>query len=168
MLWLWCVTWHSMTNVTSLWLCDCHVIFPILHLSNNLKKRKEKEKKYKYWLSYFAKLRYLSPNIWNIWLSLLLSLSLAIWLILFLSHFVSYYLLIFQIYSKVFLFFPFLSCSYNYGLDAQTSYIPNILFCTSSLVVPLIKQGLAFFWAGYSWVGCIIVETLCWYLKVWN
>ena len=53
MLWLCCD--HSVTLVTPLWLCDYHVIFPILHLSNNLKKRKEKEKKYKYWLSRFAK-----------------------------------------------------------------------------------------------------------------
>jgi len=50
-LWL-CVTWHPVTSVTPLWLCDCHMIFPMLYLSNNLK---EKEKKYKYWLSHFAK-----------------------------------------------------------------------------------------------------------------
>ena len=31
---------HSVTIVTFLWLCDYHVIFPILHLSNNLKEKK--------------------------------------------------------------------------------------------------------------------------------
>ena len=48
-LWLWLMTinvWHdhdvtiSMTLVTALWLCDCHIIFPMLHLSNNLKDKK--------------------------------------------------------------------------------------------------------------------------------
>jgi len=36
-LWLWLC---DMTSVMPLWLCDCHVIFPMLHLSNNLKKKK--------------------------------------------------------------------------------------------------------------------------------
>ena len=40
---------------TFLWLCDCHMIFPMLYLSNNLKEKKRKRKKYKYWLSCFAK-----------------------------------------------------------------------------------------------------------------
>jgi len=39
MLWPWLVT-----SIMLLWLCDCHIIFPTLHLSNNLK-RKEKKKK---------------------------------------------------------------------------------------------------------------------------
>jgi len=26
-----------------LWLCDCHMIFPMLYLSNNLKEKKEKK-----------------------------------------------------------------------------------------------------------------------------
>jgi len=47
---LWLVTcdyvWHdhSVTLVTPLWLCNCHMIFPILHLSNNLKEKKRKRK----------------------------------------------------------------------------------------------------------------------------
>jgi len=50
MLWPWLVTmcvWHdhSVTLVTPLWLCDCHVIFPMLHLSNNLKEKKRKKKR---------------------------------------------------------------------------------------------------------------------------
>ena len=49
--------WHDLwcDLVWPMWLCDCHVIFPMLHLSNN---RKEKEKKYKYWLGHFTKLWY--------------------------------------------------------------------------------------------------------------
>jgi len=46
--WLWHD--HSVISITPLWLCDYHVMFPMLHLSNNLK-----EKKYKYWLSCFTK-----------------------------------------------------------------------------------------------------------------
>ena len=47
MLWLWlwlCVMWPFCDFVTPLWLCDCHVIFPTLHLSNNLKEKKRKRK----------------------------------------------------------------------------------------------------------------------------
>ena len=35
---MWCD--HSVTLVTLLWVCDCHMIFPMLHLSNNLKEKK--------------------------------------------------------------------------------------------------------------------------------
>jgi len=41
----WCDITISVTEVTPLWLCDCHVIFPMLYLSNNLKKKKKKKKR---------------------------------------------------------------------------------------------------------------------------
>jgi len=41
-LWL-CVTWPFPWHLSHLlWLCDCHMIFSMLHLSNNLKKKKRK------------------------------------------------------------------------------------------------------------------------------
>jgi len=47
----------TMCNMTMTWpFCDLsHMIFPTLHLSNNLKEKKRKRKKYRYWLSCFAK-----------------------------------------------------------------------------------------------------------------
>jgi len=48
MLWLWLVTMCDVTILWLrshlLWLCDCHIIFPMLHLSNNLKEKKRKRK----------------------------------------------------------------------------------------------------------------------------
>jgi len=72
------------------------------------------------------------------------------------------------IYFGVFPFFPpfFPSLFYSHGLGVQTSYTPNILFSFFSLTMPLIKWELAFLWANCSVVGYIVVETLCWYLKV--
>jgi len=59
---LWLVTCDSVCDVTILWplshFCDSVTImwyFPHSILVIIYKKRKEKEKKYKYWLSYFAK-----------------------------------------------------------------------------------------------------------------
>ena len=49
MLGLWLVAMCDMTILWPmshlLWFCDCHVIFPTLHLSNNLKKKKKKKKR---------------------------------------------------------------------------------------------------------------------------